>query len=468
MTDIPGFHAHPSWSPDAKFIAYENYQDGHSSICILPATGGTPVWCGPDTMEAFEPDWFTLNPGRVLAFTGRTGVHTDIFTINLETAQITNLTNTAGLDERDGTFSPDGKRVAYSVKQNGYTWMHSIPVSGEDAQTLASSQGERPEWSPDGSWLAGVFQPDPGQSYLLFSPANQQVLSPAALWVPGRIEGMTWTSAALGNPMPEWILSLSAAGLLTMPTPAPAGAPLSEQLVRLDIKAPDPRLSSAVVDRFNALRQAVKLQVGWDYLGILDSAAMDLRTPLPPRELLSWFRTGRAFAISTDAVRKGLLVVVPDVIGSSEYWRLYLRAAKQDGTQGEPLRELPWDFDDRTSGTPTAFDNGGQFYAAIPQGFYIDLTQLAADFGWQRRPSDADWRSYYYSIRYWEFLSPDGLDWFTAMGELYPPKEFLTPTPSASPTARPTMRWGPAPTNTRRPTRTRTPTKTPTPTPTPP
>jgi hypothetical protein len=464
LTNAAGFHAHPSWSPDSSFIAYESYEDGRFSICIVSAAGGKSVWCGPEKLEAFEPDWIPLDPGRVLAFTGRSGLQTDIYTINLDTLEITNLTNTPALDERNAAFSPDGMTVAYSVKKDGYTWTNSIPADGRYDRPTSTGQGDRPEWSPDGEWLIGVFQPDLLQSYLLFSPNNRYMLSPAALWVGGQVEKVAWTAAPMPDPLPQWLLSLAANSQLTSPTAAAAGVPLSEQLVNLDIKVPEPwepALSSAVVDRFNALRQMVKNRAGWDYLGTLDSAATDVHTLLPPRELLSWFRTGRAFAVSTDAVRKSWLAVVPDPVGTSEYWRLYLRTLKQDGSQGEPMRELPWNFEARNSGTPAAYDNGGQFFTQVPQGYYIDLTQLAAEYGWQRRPSDPNWKSYFYNIRYWEFLCTDGLDWFTAMGELYLAKDFLTPTPSASPTQRPTMRWGPPPTNTRWPTWTKTPTKTP-------
>jgi TolB protein len=470
LTNLTGFHAHPSWSPDAKFLAYEDYADGRLRICIVSADGGEPVWCGPDSIEAFEPDWFPQPPGRMLAFTGRSGLHTDIFTINLETLEISNLTRTPNLDERAPVFSPDGARAAYSVRKDGFSWIGIIPAGGGSSPIAYTSQGAFPEWSPDGGWIAGVHQQNSNQSFLLFTPADRDVLLPAAFSVPARMEKVAWTASTLGNPVPAWILEEGEAGLLATPTSPAAGAALSEQLVRVDVKAPDARLSSAVAERFTAARQSVKNHAGWDFLGTLDSAAMDLDAPLPPRELLSWFRTGRAFAISTDAMRKGWLVAVPDSQGQAEYWRLYLRTTKQDGTQGEPLRDLPWDFDARSSGTPTAYDNGGQFFLSIPDGYYIDLTQLAADYGWQRQPADPDWRTYYYGIRYWEYICPDGLGWFSAMGELYPPREFLTPTPSASPTSRPTMRWGPPPTNTRWPTWTRTITRTPlvtrTPTPT--
>jgi TolB protein len=101
LTDQAGFHAHPSWSPDAKFLAYEEYRDGHFKICIVSTEGGDPIWCGPNGLDAFEPDWYPKSPGRMLLFTGRDGAHTDIYSINLESLEIINLTETPSLDEHN-------------------------------------------------------------------------------------------------------------------------------------------------------------------------------------------------------------------------------------------------------------------------------------------------------------------------------------------------------------------------------
>jgi TolB protein len=318
------------------------------------------------------------------------------------------------------------------VKENGYSWIYRIPGGGPAAAPSLVGQGDHPEWSPDGQWLAGTSQPNLLQSYLLFAPSARQVLSPTVLKLTGRADKLSWSSVALPDPRPEWMPEPSA--VLSASTPAqPAGTPLSAELVPIDVNAPDPRLSSSVVERFAALRAEVKTLAGWDFLATLDSAAIDIDTPMPPKEMLSWLRTGRAFAVSRGAIVKGWLVVIPDPYGPSAYWRLFIRTALQDGSQGEPLRALPWDFDARSSGTPSAKDDGGRTYSQIPTGFFIDFSQLAAEFGFQRIPSDPEWKTYYFGIHYWEYVCTDGLDWFTAMEELYTPHSFLTPTPSKTP-----------------------------------
>jgi TolB protein len=428
FTESAEFEGYPAWSPDSRQLIYERYTNGHLRLAIRRVEDRMLMWSGPDGMDSFEPDWSPL--ARSISFTGRTGGHTDIYLLNLDTQQIANLTNTPELDERYSAFSPDGESIAYSVKQDGYSWIYRIPADEPSDRPTRIRQGDRPEWSPDGRWLSGVFQPDLLQSYLLFSPSDQQVLSPTALWLTGRIDRLAWSSAVLPNPTPDWLPDLSEIDPIPTSTRPAAGTPISAQLVPLNVNAPDPRLSSAVIQRFQDLREKVKEQAGWDFLATLDSAVIDINTPMPPKEMLSWLRTGRAFAISRGAVSKGWLVVAPDPYGPSEYWRLFVRTALQDGTQGEPLRELPWDFDARTSGTPSAKDSGGGFYSQIPNGFFIDFSQLAAESGFQRIPSNADWRTYYFSIHYWEYVCTDGLDWFDAMGEIYSPYSFLTPTPS--------------------------------------
>jgi TolB protein len=452
LTNSPEFEGHPSWSPDSRQIVYERYSAGHFRINIRRVEDKMLMWQGPDGMDSMEPDWSPL--ARSISFTGRLGTHTDIYQFNLDTQKITDLTNTPDLDEQDSVFSPDGKFLAYSVERNGYTWIYALTLADPSKGSRLIGQGAAPQWSPDGKWILGTASLNLLQSYLLFSPSEGQSLSPAALWISGRVDRSAWTSATLPNPLPAWIVPLASTKPAPTSTFPPAGTPLSAQLVSVDVNAPDPRLSSAVLQRFQQLRAAVKQQAGWDFLQTLDSAAIGIDTPMPPKETMSWLRTGRAFAISRAAVSKGWLVVVPDPSGPLDYWRLFVRAALQDGSQGEPLRELPWDFDARTSGTPSAYDSGGRFYSDIPSGYYIDFTQLAAENGFGRIPSDPDWRTYYFGIKFWEFICADGLDWSTAMDELYPPSAFITPTPTRTPTP-----WWYQPTST--PISTATPTPTP-------
>jgi TolB protein len=145
-----------------------------------------------------------------------------------------------------------------------------------------------------------------------------------------------------------------------------------------------------------------------------------------PKE--NWNQAGRAFDfVYEDALSlEPRLEVVREDIGSETFWRVYLRAEKQDGSQGEPLRQLPWDFRARFGAEASYFDEGGKVKDAIPAGYYVDFTALAADYGWQWLPSTTNWRTFFPGVRFWHYENRQGLTWPEAMLEIYTPEE-LTP-----------------------------------------
>jgi TolB protein len=151
-----------------------------------------------------------------------------------------------------------------------------------------------------------------------------------------------------------------------------------------------------------------------------------------------WLYTGRAFAFNPLPLDAGWVVVVPEQFGVETFWRVYLRARQQDGSQGRPLVSLPWDFNARYSGDYALYEQGGQLAAEYPPGYWIDFTSLAAAFGWERLAALPAWRSAIPAARFNEFVLPGGLTWQQAMLELYPPEALLTPTAVLPPTMTPT------------------------------
>ena len=127
-------------------------------------------------------------------------------------------------------------------------------------------------------------------------------------------------------------------------------------------------------EAFFALRERVAREIGWDFLAILDQAYVPLTTALDPGFLQDWLYTGRAFQFNSAPVSAGWVATVREDFGSQTYWRIYLRTRFQDGTQGMPMKELPWDFASRHSGDPRAFEEGGSACTNYPcrllGGFY--------------------------------------------------------------------------------------------------
>ncbi|HEX7808523.1 MAG TPA: PDZ domain-containing protein, partial [Thermoanaerobaculia bacterium] len=98
---------------------------------------------------------YSLSPsaGRIV-FTARG----ELFTVPAKEGEIRNLTQTPGIRERDGIWSPDGKWIAYlSDKPGDYeVFVRSADNVGEDRQITKDGKAWRfaPIWSPDSKMLA--------------------------------------------------------------------------------------------------------------------------------------------------------------------------------------------------------------------------------------------------------------------------------------------------------------------------
>ena len=146
-----------------------------------------------------------------------------------------------------------------------------------------------------------------------------------------------------------------------------------------------------------------------------------------PGQLENWLYTGRAFAINPVPLNAGWIALVREDIGSQTFWRLYLRCLYQDASQGRPLNQRPWDLSARYRGDPRMYDQGGE-YTEIPAGYWVDFTELASRYDWERLPAQINWRTYYPATLYGMFVMREGLTWQAAMSQIYPSEIVATPT----------------------------------------
>jgi hypothetical protein len=118
------------------------------------------------------------------------------------------------------------------------------------------------------------------------------------------------------------------------------------------------------------------------------------------------------------------------------YWRVYVRVddQAQGGQLGEPLRHIPWDFTSRNQGDVQAYNEGGRNRTDVPEGYYIDFTLLANDYGWERIPAGSDWRANINSVNYWDYRKSDDLTWYDAMREIWTEGQMGGFNPTATPT----------------------------------
>ena len=136
----------PTWSPDARSIAYTSYRRGPPNIFIAniyDATGGiltdekTQNW-----LAAWSPD------GRQIAFASpRDGNGSEIYVMNRDGSNVRRLTNNRA-DDTTPTWSPSGTRIAFTSDRTGSPQIWEMGVDGLGQRQLThESRADRATWS---------------------------------------------------------------------------------------------------------------------------------------------------------------------------------------------------------------------------------------------------------------------------------------------------------------------------------
>lgn len=441
------YEANPSWSPDSQWLAYEGYYDNNLDIYIVKSDGSErPIPATRNPAPDFDPAWSTSPEGREIAYVSLKDGNQDIYILSLDDPRderAVNITNTPSSAEHSPTWGPGGTMLAYSVVEKGVSLIYALSLSEPNASPRIVGQGHSPSWSPDGSSL--VFLVDGPEGSLLLT-GQPGAWAPQAFALPGIARGTHWSSAVLPQPLP---------GTLAFAALAPVAPAYSEVLSIAEgsdapyglvmlpgviAESEPPVLSDRVDGSFVVLKDYMNRAAGWDFLGRLDQVWWGLNQLVEPgQQYRNWHKAGRAFDIiqSYNQGNPPQIEVLQEQIGAEVYWRIYVRCAVQDGTLGEPLRYLPWDFDARFSGDVVAYDAGGRMKGSIPAGYYVDFTKAARLFGWYPSPSDSTWRYNWPGVLYWQYEKREGLDWWAAMLELYPEANIkqVFDTPTFAPTA---------------------------------
>jgi len=435
LTRHVDYEAHPSWSPDGQWIVYESYHHENMDIHIIPVLGGDAIRLTNHSAVDHSPVW--APSGRHIAFVSERGGEPDIYLFSLDDARdeaVVNITQSSEIAESDPSWHPGGDYLAYTTQTAGQTFITIQPLADNlpSGAPIVVGQGREPAWAPSGNALVYAHD-DRSNHYLLASSVNGWGAAPQVYLSFDQLGSPSWNAAALlpgifaASSVITGNRGTSAAGedpqlyLESVANPASEGPPFT--LVTLeDIQVPGPYLNDRVDDSFLALRQRVMDDIGWDFVGALNKMWEPLDAPPPPGlDAQSWNKAGRAFDIipELNAGFTPMVEVVREQDGAKTWWRVYVRTQRQDGSLGEPLLCRPWNFQARYSGNTSDYEDGGRLKETIPPGYYVDFTQLAADYGWERVPADSTWRTNFPATLYWHFQKRQDLDWETAMLEIY-------------------------------------------------
>ena len=172
LTNSPRYDRDPSWSPDGKRIAFMSDRDGHVrrnglpsyEIYVMDADGGNPQNLTNSPRYDRDPSWSP--DGKRIAFASDRDEpfgYFDIYVMNADGSNPQRLTENSNND-KDPSWSSDGKRIVFSARRDGHfenefaiTYeIYVMDTDGKNQQRLTNNRKNDwdPVWSPDGERIA--------------------------------------------------------------------------------------------------------------------------------------------------------------------------------------------------------------------------------------------------------------------------------------------------------------------------
>ncbi len=153
LTFRPAFYGNPVWSGDGRSIYFDSDRDGVEDIFRKSVAGGD------ERVVLRSPLWKNLNDasadGRFLTFMNQApGTGADLWALPLFGDEKPFPILITRFAEQGGTFSPDGRWIAYVSNETGRDEVYVRPFqSGTSKWQVSATGGERPRWGRDGKEL---------------------------------------------------------------------------------------------------------------------------------------------------------------------------------------------------------------------------------------------------------------------------------------------------------------------------
>ncbi len=468
ITDTPEYEGAPSWSPDNQYLAYETYKFGNLDIFIqdINDLSARPIELTTDKNAQFSPAW---NPkGEEIAFVSTQDGDEEIYLAKLNTLEnrFDKITDRPNLADLNPEWSLDGEKLFWTSEVNGFPIILNSPRVDKYNAISEVTIGTDITFSKN---VFSFIQSEANQNFLVIKDIITNELSYPYIKLPGNVHGIVQLSSFSEKDF--LINSLNENPKLTINQDTNLLIKSRFQLVKVnDLELDTHFLHENVLNPFNQFRSIISDKTGWDFLYQLDKTYIPLTEPSAPGMVEEWLFSGRAFEFNPLSTHAGLVVTIKEERSGQTFWRVLIKTRYQDGSQGLPIRQMPFDLASRYNNDPQTYETGGK-KISIPEGYWVDITEIGQSLQWERVPGLGNWQRYFEATRFNQFVYTEGLDWQTAMKQIYPFEALKTPSPlptnSLTPTNSPTIRYFRSPTIIVSPTETLVPTYRPTWTPNP-
>ena len=183
LTDNPGNDGHsgdrsPSWSPDGERIVFTARRAGHVEnkfaityeVYVLDVESGNQQRLTNNRNNEWSPSWSP--DGKRIAFSSdRKGIlqNFDIYVMDVDGGNQQNITNDR-LDDGSPSWSPDGERIAFVSERDGNFEIYVMNSNGGNLQNLTN----HPHGDVGPAWLNSPFSVSPaGKKIIVWGSLKQ-------------------------------------------------------------------------------------------------------------------------------------------------------------------------------------------------------------------------------------------------------------------------------------------------------
>jgi Tol biopolymer transport system component len=168
------------WTLDGRLI-YASHASGNLELWMATTDNQQPRQLTREALTDMMPTVST--DGRYIVFMSTRSGHSNIWRMNIDGSNPKQLTR--GKGDSFPSLSPDGQWVIYSSWNSGQEALWKTSIEGGEPTQLTQKLTRRPIVSPDGKWIACLYQDETGNG-------NRVAILPFAGGEPRVIEEMAF------------------------------------------------------------------------------------------------------------------------------------------------------------------------------------------------------------------------------------------------------------------------------------